>query len=102
MAGSIYRTTAQTFECLRFTLEQDALTVREKMWVRKLYAFASKNHALTRTQLDVLDEICYKADIGIVFTFLDVDFEAKFSGTDEHGKKILSTLEYEKLRRIYG
>lgn len=82
-------TTADTFEIIRNAINSDLVTISKKMWLRKIYAFAAKNKALTQKQAEVACDICLNTDKYLWETFVNLnDFKDQYFQKDSKNEMV--------------
>jgi hypothetical protein len=71
----IVYTTSDTFRVMRIVMESEELTIKQHLWLRKLYASAASNLALSQKQAEIASDICRKANLNLDETFKQGAFQ---------------------------
>ena len=59
---------------MRSAYDSSEISIKRKIWLRKIYAAAAENFALSETQAEVACDICNQAGLDLYSTFIDDDF----------------------------
>lgn len=68
---------------MRSTYDSDEISIKKKIWLRKIYAAAAQNFALSEAQAEVACDICNQAGLDLTSTFVDDDFMKYSRGANE-------------------